>query len=305
MEKKTFSRIGWTFVLYSVAGGMVITLLALSIDMGTAKGYNTYIFTSQTLYYAIILGIVVLMLKNLPRVPEMPKQRMFFSDFVIFFVISFSFLYLGAFIGGMATQGLADLVDGMPVNPVETVIDSVPLWLTVFLNLILAPVFEELIFRKYILDTLRPFGDKTACLLCGFLFGIFHMNLDQFFYAFFLGTLFSYIVLRTGNVIYTMALHSLINLFGSLIIPELYGYFEKAGNNAEYVIDDVIWIIVAAGLVLFAVKCRKMIFDPPYFSFSRKIDFSTIFINGGFIAMLILFVAEAILTVKPSWLNLY
>lgn len=302
MENRTFSRIGWTTVLYSVVGIIIMILMSLFTDTESEAGYNSYILTSQIVYYAVILGLVILMFRKLPKVPDMPKQRMYFSDFAIFFVISFSFLYLGAIIGGYVNEWLASLVDGKAVNPVDELAEAIPLWLSIILDLIIAPVFEELIFRKYILNALRPFGDLTACIVCGLLFGIFHMNLDQFFYAFLLGTLFSYIILRTNNILYTMLLHALVNLTGTLIVPNIYILFEASGDGAYLIINTVLYIIVIAGLTIFGFKCRYFIIKPPYFTFSMPINFKTVVFNSGFIAMIILFVLASVISVQPSWL---
>lgn len=302
MEKRTFSRIGWTTVLFTIVGFPVIFLISLFIDFESETGYSTYSFTAQILFYAEILGLVVLMFRKLPKMPDMPKHRMYFSDFAFVFFISFSFLYFGALIGGFANEWLAALVDGVPVNPIEEMSDSIPLWLNLLLDLIMAPLFEELIFRKYVLDVLRPFGDRTACIVCGVLFGIFHMNLDQFFYAALLGILFSYVMLRTNNLWYTISLHALVNLVGTQIVPGIYGYFEKISDNADSIINWCLYLIVIAGLVLFGFKCRKLIFNPPYFSFSMPVNFRTIVFNSGFIAMIVLFIIESISATRPSWL---
>lgn len=302
MEKRTFSLIGWSTVLYTVTGFVAVLLLSLFCDLETDEGYSSYVFASQAVFYAVIIAFVVLMLRSLPRVPAAPKQSMRFGDFSVFFFISFAFLYLGALIGSAANEFLAVLVDGVPVNPVDDLSDSVPMWIMIILDLVMAPIAEELIFRKYILDVLRPFGDRKAITVCGFLFGIFHMNLDQFFYAALLGALFSYIMIRTNNLWYTISLHSLVNLTGTLIVPKIYELFEDSGGNAETVITLCLYAIVLAGLVLYFIKRRRFIFDPPYFSFSAPVTFETVVFNSGFIAMLVVFVIESIITVEPAWL---
>lgn len=86
---------------------------------------------------------------------------------------------------------------------------------------ILAPLFEELIFRKLLIDRTRVYGEKLAVLLSGLLFGLFHGNLNQFFYATLIGFCLAYVYLRTGKVRYTILLHMLINLNGGIISMEL------------------------------------------------------------------------------------
>ena len=53
------------------------------------------------------------------------------------------------------------------------------------------------------------------------MFGIWHGNFQQFFFAFFLGVLFSFVYIRTGRIIYTMILHGSLNLITSSVTTEL------------------------------------------------------------------------------------
>ena len=47
-------------------------------------------------------------------------------------------------------------------------------------SVIIAPVMEELVFRKYLVDRLVPYGQKTAVVLSGLFFGLFHGNFISF-----------------------------------------------------------------------------------------------------------------------------
>ena len=82
---------------------------------------------------------------------------------------------------------------------------------------ILAPIVEEVIFRKFLIDRTVKYGEFAAILASGLLFGIFHGNFSQFFYAFGLGMFFAFIYIRTGKVWYVIALHMLVNLTSSVI----------------------------------------------------------------------------------------
>ena len=68
---------------------------------------------------------------------------------------------------------------------------------------------EELVFRGWILGSLRPFGERRALLLSALIFGLMHMNLTQAPFAFMLGLLFGFLYLRTGRLWPGMAVHFL------------------------------------------------------------------------------------------------
>ena len=82
---------------------------------------------------------------------------------------------------------------------------------------IIGPIVEEFIFRKLLMDKLGIYGDRVAIFVSAISFGLFHGNLYQFFYAALLGFVLAYLYSKTANVWYPIALHMLINFFGSVI----------------------------------------------------------------------------------------
>lgn len=83
-------------------------------------------------------------------------------------------------------------------------------------------IFEELFFRKAIIDFLSPYGKKMALLISALLFGIIHMNLSQGLFAFIIGLIFGGIYLYTNDIKLTMLIHLINNGIGALemILPE-------------------------------------------------------------------------------------
>ena len=97
-------------------------------------------------------------------------------------------------------------------NTLEDFVLNGNMMITMFYGILIAPIMEELIFRKILLDKLRRFGDKPAILMTGVAFGLFHMNLPQFDYASVLGFLFAYLTIRKNTIRYAVILHMIINL---------------------------------------------------------------------------------------------
>lgn len=83
-------------------------------------------------------------------------------------------------------------------------------------------IFEELFFRKAIIDFLSPHGKKMALLISALLFGMIHMNLSQGLFAFIIGLIFGGIYLYTNDIKVTMFIHFINNGIGALgmILPE-------------------------------------------------------------------------------------
>jgi uncharacterized protein len=79
---------------------------------------------------------------------------------------------------------------------------------------LLPAVYEELIFRKFILQFLRNlFPDSAAILLTSLLFAVFHLNIAQGVTAFVFGVFLSVIAVRTGSILLCIYAHLLNNLF--------------------------------------------------------------------------------------------
>ena len=113
---------------------------------------------------------------------------------------------------------------------------------------ILPAIFEELLFRKFLIDRTIRHGEFISCAMSGIMFGLWHGNFQQFFFAFFIGVLFAFVYIRTGNIIYTMIMHASMNLVTSTVTVELFNALMKsmgidmATGNINANIDDSVII---------------------------------------------------------------
>ena len=88
--------------------------------------------------------------------------------------------------------------------------------LALFSALIVAPILEELFYRRFICDRLAKYGEWPAVLFSGLTFSLFHMNFEQLFYAFALGCIFAAVYIKTGKLRYTVIMHFIVNLVGTV-----------------------------------------------------------------------------------------
>lgn len=89
-------------------------------------------------------------------------------------------------------------------------------WFYIVLLLIFNPVFEELLFRKFVLSRLSSLGTKGAIICSAVLFALPHVysqGVAQMFYTFALGLVWAYITVRTGKLWPAIILHSLSNVY--------------------------------------------------------------------------------------------
>ena len=82
-------------------------------------------------------------------------------------------------------------------------------------SLFLAPIFEELFFRRILAHQFsKRYGFNNAILLSALLFALAHVFSGQSIYQpLLLGVLFAYFYLKTKNIYLVILIHSLSNLF--------------------------------------------------------------------------------------------
>lgn len=85
-----------------------------------------------------------------------------------------------------------------------------------FIALAVVPaIFEELLYRKAIIDFSKGFGKTFAIVCSALIFAVIHMNFAQGILAFAVGLLMGYIYLKTGDIKITILLHLLNNAYAT------------------------------------------------------------------------------------------
>jgi membrane protease YdiL (CAAX protease family) len=217
--------------------------------------------------YLLGFPLVALLLTGLPK--EKPeKKKMNASGWVGFLAISFFMTTAGSLISNLLITRM-EVFKGAEISDTITQQISEFSPLTTLLVVVIAgPIFEELIFRKLLLDRLLPYSEAFAILTGGLLFGLLHGNFYQFFYSTMLGILFSFIYVRTGRISYSILMHIIINFTGAIIAPfisehlansdatgsiDLWGMVTGVYSTATYVLA-----ICGAVLLIFGLKKMKV-----------------------------------------------
>lgn len=144
---------------------------------------------------------------------------------------------------------------------------------------VIAPVFEELFFRGFILQALKRHGNVFAIITTSILFALLHGNLVQAIPVFALSIVISYSVIQTNNVLIGILIHFLNN---SLSIFEL--FFVKN------VVISAIFLLVSIGFIIFTIstiiKKRTMILN--YYHLYKGKNITYFFKNWVSIVFLVL-----------------
>lgn len=125
--------------------------------------------------------------------------------------------------------------------------------LSMFLySALLAPISEEILFRGLILRSLEPHGKRFAILFSAFLFGIFHGNLVQSPFAFFVGIVLGYTALEY-NILWAMLLHMINNLVLSDMFYRIFPF-----ELADLVTTILLYICAVIAGILCIVKRKEI-----------------------------------------------
>lgn len=113
---------------------------------------------------------------------------------------------------------------------------------------ILAPIFEELIFRGTILQVLSKYNKVFAILVTSLLFGLLHLNMTQAVPAFFMSLILCYMCLKTDSLLVTILAHAGNNL---LALMSVY-------SDNFVLITVVIMAFVIYGLITIILKSKEI-----------------------------------------------
>lgn len=131
--------------------------------------------------------------------------------------------------------------------------DMASAWFLLFTLTVIAPVFEEFIFRGVLMDALKPYGNGFAIFVTGILFGIYHGNFSQLFYTATIGIALGYIANVTGSVFPTTIIHAMFNAVSGILLllmttPAVQNYVMN--GSGEAIPDGDMITILAFGLFM-------------------------------------------------------
>lgn len=309
--RRVFAWVAFSvFVMYVVT--VVLQLLAgkLIVDIFPAAAANewTLWLLSFAPFYFIAMPICYALLKRLPaKVPE--KAPLKWQSLPVAFVISLFMLYAGSLISSLVNMLLGRLLGSASVNPLTAYTLNDNLVARVLVLAVLAPILEECLCRKMVIDRLRTYGEKPAILISALLFGMIHGNLYQVFYAVGVGLLYGYIYMRTGKLRYSIGLHMSLNFVGSIVGPEILkrvdlqavanttiGEFAEKGLWAlptsalaygVYLI--IITVCVILGLILLIIKSQSLVFKNTETEIPHGTAFKTTGLTWGMLLMIAAF----------------
>ena len=242
---------------------ILVTSLIFSLVISTIgggeeyKSQDWYLLLNYTvsgipLFFALAVGLKVRRLSL--------KQNFGEVKVGVKFVVATVLVWFGLFFGlSEANNFLIELFKKIGYVPTNVGLPSFSVWRFILLVIgvcILPAVFEELIFRCFILKGLQSLGSVKAVLISAGLFSLYHMSPEKTLYQFIAGCLFAVIALRTKSVLPTIFIHFFNNLFVILNFYFLNLDFTKVVKTV-LMISGLIALTVGVTMFLYKAEIKK------------------------------------------------
>jgi len=191
-------------ILISNIIGLVFLLLQRTPYAGMIELPWLIVFTQLA---GFILPLVIyLRLRGDNLTPYLPNTKLDTYSIGLIAVIS---LLLQP--GMMFISGLFSLFFPNPAAGAMNVMSETPFLILIIVIAVTPALCEEIVFRGYIQKHQEFMGIKKAAVINGLFFGMMHMNLHQFLYAFAMGIVFAYFVHYTRSIKAGILAHFIVN----------------------------------------------------------------------------------------------
>ena len=284
--RQVFSRVGFAYAAYlTISTASQLLAAALLQPFRARMGEDLWFVVCMLCMYPAAFLVFWLLMRRIPKDPAgRPDMPLRAGRFLGIFIICVGVMYAGNLLGQLISQMADRLTGRQSVNAVVELVMGMDTWAVFLAAVAAAPVMEELLFRKLLLDRVSVFGDRTAILLSGVVFGLAHGNFYQFFYAFGLGAIFAWVYLRTRRIRFSILLHVLINFCGSILPMQLLHMMrDYPVIGAHLLLGQTMLMMAAAicGVILLICQRRDWILLPGSCPIPARKWFGTVFANKG------------------------
>lgn len=153
--------------------------------------------------------------------------------------------------------GLMGDVGGSISSPDFSLRELNPITVTLYLLslLVVAPIFEEILFRGFVLRALQRYGNIFAIAVSSICFGLYHGNLSQFVPTAIGACIMGYIAVKSNSLIPGMVIHLINNLISTVQVLAI-DYLPDTWSTA---INVSLNLLIFGGAILILILNAKRI----------------------------------------------
>lgn len=209
----------------------------------------------QSLVSAIGLGVAsyfvhlyIVKKEKTEKLNSKDSRKMFYISVFLVGVLQIILILIQIWLGieNNASELILD-IEGLD-NPINCILFVVEIAL-------MPAIFEELFFRKSLIDLSRNFGEKFAVVFSSIIFGISHLNSSQAIFAFFMGIILGTLYVKTKTMKYNCLLHFVNNGYAAVAAILLYNEIEFGAFLYEIAI---VAVIIIAGVFAITELFKKL-----------------------------------------------
>lgn len=223
MKKQT--EVGWVF-LATVMAHLAMSVLFLFWQPPT----NIRLVIVQIML--IVPTVCYLYIKKINIREGLRIKKIKWVNILLLVVFAFLILPVLAVCNAVSMLFSSNVISGT----VEDVLNNIPLVFSLVFIALIPCILEESVYRGMFYNEFRKIRPLQAALLSGLLFGLMHMNFNQFLYAFALGCILPLVIEATDSIVATMVIHFTINANSTIwmyLLPRLQAWLESLLKEIE------------------------------------------------------------------------
>ena len=248
MPDKELSKVGgslWLYIIMQLTLSFLFSFVAMPLIMYSLYYDYSAINACIAMLISFISGIILLwfMSNSFKRSIQDLKFTFKPKETIDTVAMMYFLNYAIGIIGVLLSKfGLPDTSPDFSLN--GSVLFNTFTFISV---VILAPIFEELIFRGMILQVLSKYNKVFAILVTSLLFGLLHLNMTQAVPAFFMSLILCYMCLKTDSLLVTILAHAGNNFLALM----------SAYSN-HILITVLVLALVIYGLITIILKSKEV-----------------------------------------------
>lgn len=291
------NKIGWGLIVYTVIMYIVVVAdFLIKIFKNSKMGFLEFMTneTSDAVFEAtldecllsgtasiisVVAGVAFLLVffirnikfKQVWAVEKRMKASDFFKILTVFMA--------GQFIFSLLAMGIENGLNLMGLTAMDQMDTATGVSTTVSMFLyagIIGPIAEEIVYRGFVMNLLKPYGKRFAIVVSSIFFGVMHANVHQLFFAFVVGLVFAYVA-SEYSLKWSIGLHIFNNcVFGDLFSYAISGFSQKVQDIILFVVELLFFV---GGIVILIIH-RKDI--KSYFKEKEnKKNYLRVFLTAG------------------------
>ena len=255
------------FLSQYLFAGVLLLLLQCGVPLVNADDWglgNTAYLILSSVSYALMMGlpmVFAMLFTRDYRRPFAAHKRVPFGTALCLVLIGLG----GCMVSNMIASSWSMFLELFNLYPPEnsSTMEATPL--SLLLNLIsmavLPAILEEMVFRGFVLQSVRKLGDPAAIVISALLFGAMHENLWQLPFATIIGLILGWIVVKTENIWLAVIIHFLNNTVA--VVTEYIGLYGEELSNLAVILLFGVLVMLAIAATAFLMYKRSPILVPP------------------------------------------